>query len=278
MHKIAKASILVISILVPGKAMSWGFEGHEFIGNLSWHYMTPEARDWVTSRLNMLDEESLATATTWADRVRGTELGREMGPLHYANIPPHDHHFDMDTHCPDAGCVVSATIDDIDRMKSGSAEEQADALRRFSHWITDMHQPLHLGFAEDRGGNSIRVRFFGMETNLHRVWDSLIVAGMELSEPEEFIKANTNHLFPESVTAPQGEGNWSEQVISWAEQSNQIAREQVYNGIQQEGDALPRLGQSYYQQATSVVALQLHRSAIRMAAILNEVAEHHLQE
>ena len=36
----------------------------------------------------------------------------------------------------------------------------------------DLHQPLHAGRAEDRGGNDIQVQWFGEGSNLHRVWDS----------------------------------------------------------------------------------------------------------
>ena len=40
------------------------------------------------------------------------------------------------------------------------------------HLVGDLHQPMHTGHLSDRGGNSVPVRFFGRESNLHAVWDS----------------------------------------------------------------------------------------------------------
>jgi hypothetical protein len=45
-----------------------------------------------------------------------------------------------------------------------------NALRFIIHLVGDVHQPLHLGKKEDRGGNSLNVFFFGVRTNLHSLW------------------------------------------------------------------------------------------------------------
>ncbi len=37
------------------------------------------------------------------------------------------------------------------------------------HFIDDLHQPLHTGISEDKGGNDIQVQRFRDDTNLHRV-------------------------------------------------------------------------------------------------------------
>jgi len=39
----------------------------------------------------------------------------------------------------------------------------------------DIHQPLHVGYAHDKGGNDIKVEFFLNRTDLHTVWDSLLI-------------------------------------------------------------------------------------------------------
>ncbi|OCP08348.1 hypothetical protein BBX50_19755 [Ensifer sp. LC11] len=55
------------------------------------------------------------------------------------------------------------------------------------HWIGDVHQPLHISFADDRGGNLIKARVVGdcgtgglpAPRDLHAVWDKcLLEAGM----------------------------------------------------------------------------------------------------
>jgi hypothetical protein len=40
------------------------------------------------------------------------------------------------------------------------------------HWLGDIHQPLHVAYESDYGGNDYDVDFFGDCTNLHSLWDS----------------------------------------------------------------------------------------------------------
>jgi S1/P1 Nuclease len=46
-------------------------------------------------------------------------------------------------------------------LKSADAprNEKRAALRFIAHLVGDIHQPLHAGFAEHRGGNSVDVTF-----------------------------------------------------------------------------------------------------------------------
>jgi len=44
-------------------------------------------------------------------------------------------------------------------------------LKYVVHLVADVHQPLHAGFADDRGGNRFQVQSLGRGTNLHAVWD-----------------------------------------------------------------------------------------------------------
>jgi hypothetical protein len=36
-------------------------------------------------------------------------------------------------------------------------------------------KPLHAGFVEDRGGNSVDVQFNGRKENLHSLWDTALL-------------------------------------------------------------------------------------------------------
>ena len=40
------------------------------------------------------------------------------------------------------------------------------------HLMGDLHCPMHAGHLTDLGGNRVKVRFFGRDTNLHSVWAS----------------------------------------------------------------------------------------------------------
>lgn len=50
-------------------------------------------------------------------------------------------------------------------------EKRLLALKYVVHLAADIHQPLHAGFGDDRGGNSYQVQALGKGTNLHALWD-----------------------------------------------------------------------------------------------------------
>ena len=65
-----------------------------------------------------------------------------------------------------------------------SPDAPRNALRSIAHLIGDIHQPLHAGFAEDPGGNSVDVRFNGRKENLHSLWNTGLVE-LEEGTPAE---------------------------------------------------------------------------------------------
>ena len=46
-------------------------------------------------------------------------------------------------------------------MLKSSREEKAFYLKYLIHCLADLHQPLHTGREEDKGGNSIYLKYFG---------------------------------------------------------------------------------------------------------------------
>ncbi|MFG6417070.1 S1/P1 nuclease [Roseateles sp. DC23W] len=41
--------------------------------------------------------------------------------------------------------------------------------------VGDVHEPLHVGLASDKGGNLYQLRAFGRGSNLHAVWDGELI-------------------------------------------------------------------------------------------------------
>jgi hypothetical protein len=52
--------------------------------------------------------------------------------------------------------------------------ERLAALKSLGHWVGDVHQPLHVSFPDDRGGNAIAAQG-PCGGNLHAVWDTCLV-------------------------------------------------------------------------------------------------------
>ena len=53
-------------------------------------------------------------------------------------------------------------------------QKNLQLLKSLGHWISDLHQPMHVSFADDRGANKIDVGS-PCNTNLHSVWDTCII-------------------------------------------------------------------------------------------------------
>ena len=64
----------------------------------------------------------------------------------------------------------------FETLKSHQTDEiRLAALKYLVHLEGDVHQPLHAGYADDRGGNKYQLQAFMRGTNLHALWDSGII-------------------------------------------------------------------------------------------------------
>src|SRR5262249_13692747 len=70
----------------------------------------------------------------------------------------------------------SAIAKDFAVLSSSAASDadKAASLKFLGHWVGDVHQPLHVSFEDDRGGNEINV-VGDCRGNLHSAWDTCLV-------------------------------------------------------------------------------------------------------
>ena len=96
------------------------------------------------------------------------------GPWHYVDIPIDKPHLDMARDCPKGDCVI-AKIEEFQKVvvdPAATPVQRKEALMFLVHFVGDMHQPLHCSDNKDKGGNDVKLDFFGRPSNLHSVWDS----------------------------------------------------------------------------------------------------------
>jgi len=144
------------------------------------------------------------------------------------------------------------------------------ALEFLVHFVGDVHQPLHVSYADDEGGNKVEVDFFGQKANLHKVWDDLIIhrwnsnVQSATQELEQMIAANPSQVNAYlKVTDP----------IIWANESYTYVLNTVYkfNSFESDGKALPQLGTAYYNRNLPIVKQRLIAAGVRLGQILNNV-------
>ena len=117
-----------------------------------------------------------------------------MDSYHFINFPKGANTYNQQRDCKLRNCVIEAIAWYTQVLKSPGAprNEKRIALRFVTHLVGDRHQPLHAGFAVDRGDNSVEVRFNGRKENLHSLWDTALVE-LEQGTPSEIaarIQAN----------------------------------------------------------------------------------------
>lgn len=250
-----KSKLLVALLILPLLSFGWGQTGHRVVGEVADRHLSPEARQKV---LEILSGESPAMASNWMDFIKSNHDYDHMKSWHYVTIPDSIDYHEADTpHGGDAYLTIQRIIAEIESGEFNGWTE-AEALKSLIHLVGDLHQPLHVGNGEDRGGNDVRVKWFGKSSNLHRVWDSELIDGQQLSYTEY-----TNWV---DVATQDQIAQWqSDDVLVWMEESKAM-RESVYDIEDPE-----RMGYQYNYDHIAELNDRLLRAGIRLAGILNEL-------
>ncbi len=241
--------MLMISLLFP-----WGKTGHRVTGEVAETYLTDKTKLEIQK---ILSDPSLAVASTWADEMRSNPDFRIYDTWHYANISINEEY--SETVPSTKGDIVQAIKLCKSKLKNSDTtmEEKAFYLRYLVHFIGDIHQPMHVGRAEDRGGNSIKLKWFGNSTNLHRVWDSEMINTYLMSYTELATHLDNNFNSEDIKTLSENE---------WVYESHQIVKK-IYAETQ-DGDYL---GYDYIFENFDIVKSQLFVAGVRLANTLNDI-------
>lgn len=236
---------------------AWGPQGHRIAGTLTEAYLSDASREAIRG---LIGDESLADASTWADRMRDSPSPfwqDRAGPYHYVTVPPGNTYSEVGAPRKGDSTTALAEFRAILENPSASRANKQLALRFSLHIIQDLHQPMHVGNGRDRGGNDVRLKLNGKSTNLHRVWDSAILTVAGRSD-RTWVEKLSN-ISPEQAAA------WSEgDPLVWIAESAQL-REQVYPERRSIRD-------DYLERWLPEVEQRIQQSAVRTAAWMNTLA------
>lgn len=234
-------------------AFGWGQTGHRVVGKIAENHLSKKARKNIEE---VLDGQSIAMVSNFMDEIKSDPTYDSLGPWHYCTIPEGTNYAGP----PKEGDVIQAIRRYTELLKSGqlNKEEEAFALKNLIHLIGDIHQPLHVGNGEDRGGNDVRVTYFWESSNLHRVWDSGIIDQQNLSYTEytEWIDKASE----EKVSSWQ-----NTDVLDWAKESMSY-REGIYDLPEDK-----KINYRYNYVNLDTVNLRLLQAGIRLAGVLEEI-------
>ncbi len=249
----------VLVWLMPAQARAWGAVGHKTIAAIAWDRLSPEARRELRG-LALRRRASFSAKALWADEVRQQEEYAWSRPLHYLNVERGAREIGRPAACDDEnrGCVLSA----IERFEGVLADPRApssarrEAVAFLIHLVGDIHQPLHCGYGDDRGGNDVHLNFRGAATNLHRLWDDqLIEVGGSTW------RAMARRLGREISSADAARWTSSIAPTTWAQESLDVILGGLYPDSMEVSDA-------YVQRFYPEVEQRLSMAGVRLAALL----------
>ncbi len=251
------AIILCISLVsINVHAYDWGQTGHRATGEIAQQYLNKKAQKAIA---DLLDGQSLALTSTYADEIKSDDAYRAYGPWHYVNVP-FDSTYEEHPH-NDRGDIIQGIDKCIEVLKSSltSKEDKAFHLRLLVHFVGDLHQPMHVGIGEDKGGNDFQVRWFNDGTNLHSVWDTKMIESFGMSYTE--LANNMPHL-----SKKERELMAAGTHRDWMEDSRVLVKE-VYANT----EVGEKLSYRYMYDYMATLRGQLQKGGVRLAALLNQL-------
>ena len=275
--------IVVSGLAVPERAYAWGDLAHQVICEIAFQELTPSARTEVR-RLVRKDPDPnfrrFSTACTWADHPR------KRRDEHFLNLPrTHTAVADADRTCPLADtCLLTAIEADTAVLKDTAASDtdKLKALKFLGHWVGDLHQPLHISFQDDRGGNEVG-ETGPCNNSLHAVWDTCLITrgiGPQAANVVTSLRAELTDTDRQAWT--QGD------MVTWANESYQITispnveyciqvdstcQYAVDNATFEEGETKRKVAvnASYITTHTPTVRSRLLKAGVRLGHLLNGV-------
>jgi len=281
---------VIVFLSLATNAFAWGPDGHKIVCRIAYELLDSDAQRAEVDRLvkayklpnSLPGYTSFPDACTFPDRARGNAVGGVSGwerfsmfdEWHFLNVPRTVHHVD-EKFCHD-NCVTHAITfhsHDLGDTTLGD-QKRAEAIIFLGHWVGDIHQPLHISYANDQGGNKIPVTGgFYKAVKLHSVWDSGFISKTEGPATDAWI-AYADRLKNEITPAKRAEWVAVATPIEWADESYAITTtpDVLYchwAGGSCKSSLKPRkLGQAYQDEFNDDVSLRLQQAGARLAELI----------
>ena len=275
MHRLLSILLVLLTPLAPAQAY-WEY-GHETVALIAETNMSAKTRGAVQRLLRaapllgtpQCPLRNMKDVSVWADCIKGDRIRwGYTNSWHYQNVDickP----FDLKSACADGNCV-SAQIDRnvaLLKNKSLPAHVRLEALAFLVHFVGDLHQPLHAGDHEDRGGNDLKASYGVMPGyNLHSVWDGLL-ADRALSAAPAIARRFTSD--EKSAMAAGSTRDWS--MENWA-----VSRDIAYRRAVDGDPCGPKpqmpvtIDEADVAASRAAMRLQVERGGLRLARLLED--------
>ena len=244
-------TLLIIALSIPNNSFAWGKKGHALVAEVAFNYLDANTKKIV---LQYLDGMSIEDAANWMDEIKSDHSYDYLKPLHYINAEK-----GQNINSNGGNNIIgklTETIKELKNYKTLPKDEVKTKICILFHLIGDLHQPLHVGYGEDKGGNTYQLNFYGRGTNLHSFYDSGIIEykGLTLPQCLKIKKYSKDEIIQiENIN-----------VIEWANQS----RSHLGTIYKTYGN---KIQESYVDTNFPIIQEQILKAGIRLSSVLTEV-------
>ena len=246
--KLLSTTIVVVLLMNYTSSFAWGNKGHALVAEVAFHYMDEGTKKNV---MQYLEGMTIEEAANWMDAIKSDHANDYMKPYHYLDLE--NSAKEMPTG-DNILTVLNTTLKELDHKENLSHDEIKRRILILFHLIGDLHQPLHIGYPSDKGGNTIQLNFMGGHgSNLHATWDSEIIEYKATTMPDV--------LNSKKYTIEALEGVKKIDIVGWAKQSRGYLKN-VYSVKNNKVD------DTYIDAAYPIIKTQLLDAGIRLAAVL----------
>jgi hypothetical protein len=242
--KYLKISLFLTTVffLSSNEVFAWGRTGHNLVAEIAFQKLDKKTQQNV---IKFLDGLTIEEASNWMDNQRSDNAFDYLKPLHYINIAKAENY--NPTSSNNIVSELNKIIADFDKINTLTDENIKTDLYILFHLIGDLHQPLHCGYGDDKGGNTYQVQFNGTGSNLHKVWDSEII---------EFKKISLADCLSQNISDNSNAIN----IVEWLNESKFLV-EGLYPSNH-------KINDDYINDNTPIIEKQLHLAGNHLAAVL----------
>lgn len=252
---------LISGILLPLAAFSafgWGQKGHDTVAFIAENHLTATTKAALDS---ILGGKSIVYWANWLDNASHTPEYAYSKTWHYKNIDD-GVMYEEGIVNPD-GDIVSAILEQTALLcdPTSLAADRELALKIVVHLVGDIHQPMHMGHASDRGGNTWKVKYFNRDNNIHSVWDGSLPESAHKWSYTEW-QQQIDRATPEEQLIIIADGH----PDKWGKETFEICKK-VYSTTAPETN----ISYDYIAAWTPIIEQQFLRGGLRLADLLNSI-------
>ncbi len=294
--RVLTVTLFSLSLLCAPNAFALGKLGHQLTCELAVTQLSPQAEQKLNTLLGTMKASevkrinqytyqktnakmTLAKACTWADAIKKESHYDTFKSWHFINVARNN--LNVSPNSCQKNCVTSGIKTHQQQLASSTSnQEKLEALLFLGHWLGDIHQPLHVSFASDLGGNKTEIASSDNKcTNLHWLWDQcLLTRQIDTKDHQaryQFLLTNLSQRLKQAKSSGQTDMWVNTTVYDWANESLRIATRSDFGYCQMNNGVCntishnkQTLNANYQQTFAPILNQQIVKASVRLAHLL----------